>query len=245
MIHIIIPAYNEAANLSAVVAGIHAVLRDEQFAITIVNDGSRDRTAAVADGLSRAYGVTVLHHAANRGVNEAFRTGITHVAGKAAPDDVIVIMEGDGTSSPELLPELAQRVSQGADIVIASRYQPGGHYRKFPVKRLILSRGANLVFQLLFPFQGVKDYSIFYRAYRARPLQAALTHYGQKFITFQTFFSNIEILFNLRPFIGRIEEIPFVYDYSRKQGQSSMKIWKNLRSYLFFIARHALPSSKP
>jgi dolichol-phosphate mannosyltransferase len=174
----------------------------------------------------------------NRGVAEAFRTGITYVAKEAADDDVVVIMEGDGTSSPELLPTMAEKIRGGADIVIASRYQHGGIYKDFPIKRYILSQGANIVFRLLFPMRGVRDYSIFYRAYRARCLKKALARHGQDFITVQTFFANIEILFRLRPFVKRVEEVPLVYDYGKKQGKSGMKIGKNLRSYILFIAKH-------
>lgn len=244
IIRIIIPAYNEAKNLPALLQDIAQVLQKEPYDIAIINDGSKDNTLEVAQGLSKQYPVTVLHHPVNRGVAEAFRTGITHMADKAAPYDVVVIMEGDGTSSPKVLPELARRVALGADIVIASRYETGGRYQKFPLKRLILSKSANIVFQLLFPVKGVKDYSIFYRAYRAEVLQRALSHYGEKFITVQTFFANIEILLNLRPFIQKVEEVPLVYDYGKKQGKSGMKIWKNLRSYLSFITQHAFRSTK-
>lgn len=244
MIRIIIPAYNEEKNLPALLQDIAQVLQKEPYNITIINDGSKDKTLEVAHELSQQYPVTVLDHPVNRGVAEAFRTGITHVAGKAAPYDVVVIMEGDGTSSPNILPELAHRVAGGTDIVIASRYETGGRYQKFPLKRLILSKGANIVFQLLFPVKGVKDYSIFYRAYRAEVLQQALARYGEKFITVQTFFANIEILLNLRPFLRTVEEVPLVYDYGKKKGKSGMKIWKNLRSYLSFIAQHAFRAEK-
>ncbi|MEK7557363.1 MAG: glycosyltransferase, partial [Patescibacteria group bacterium] len=228
MIHIVIPAYNEGKNLPALLQDIAKALAKEPYAAAIVNDGSKDNTVEVARGLAKQYPVTVLDHHVNRGVAEAFRTGIAHTSAKAAPNDVIVIMEGDGTSSPVVLPEMARRVRAGADIVIASRYEAGGKYQKFPLKRLILSKGANIVFQLLFPVKGVKDYSIFYRAYRAGILQEALAHYGDKFITVQTFFANIEILLNLRSFMRKVEEVPFVYDYGKKRGKSGMKIWKNL-----------------
>ncbi len=244
MIRIIIPAYNEERSLPSLLQDIAQVLQKEPYDIAIINDGSQDNTLKVARRLSQQYPVTVVDHPVNRGVAEAFRTGITHMASKASPNDVVVIMEGDGTSSPAVLLEMARRIKSGADIVIASRYETGGRYQKFPFKRLILSQGANLVFQLLFPVEGVKDYSIFYRAYRAEILQRALARYGEKFITVQTFFANIEILLNLRPFIQKVEEVPLVYDYGKKRSKSGMKIWKNLRSYLSFIAQHAFRTEK-
>lgn len=239
MIWIIIPAYNEGRNLRAVVAGIAATLRGQSYQVVIVNDGSTDDTKTVADELAQEYPVRLLRHKKNRGVAEAFRTGITYVAARTAGDDAIVIMEGDGTSSSGVLQEMIRRIQAGADLVIASRYRRGGGYRRFPLKRLILSWGANVVFQVLFPIGSVRDYSIFYRAYRARVLQQALARWREQLITVQTFFANIEILLKIRPYLERVEEVPMVYDYGKKQGKSGMKVWKNLRSYLYFIARHA------
>jgi len=245
MIRLIIPAYNEGKNLPTVVPDIARALGNEQYELVVVNDGSADNTLAVANELAQRYPVTVLDHGVNRGVAEAFRTGLTHVIKKADPSDVVIIMEGDGTSSVELLPRLIERIKEGADIVIASRYQRGGRYLHFPLKRLILSRGANIVFRLLFPIRGVRDYSIFYRAYRAGSLQQALARHGAEFIVVKTFFANIEILFKTRPYTKRIEEIPLVYDYGKKKGKSGMKIGKNLRSYMSFIARNVLRRDRP
>lgn len=242
MIYLIIPAFNEGKNLPNFVPEIARVLTNTPHEIVIINDGSADNTLTVAHELAKKFPIKVLDHGVNKGVAEAFRTGITYVTNKAQPSDIVFIMEGDGTSSPDLLPPMAQRVEQGADIVIASRYHQGGQYKNFPLKRLILSRGANIVFQLLFPIPGVKDYSIFYRAYKAGPLQQAIRHYGQGFISVKTFFANIEILLHLAPFARHIEEIPFVYDYGQKKGKSGMKIGKNLRSYLTFIISHAFRS---
>ncbi len=242
MIYLLIPAYNEAKNLPHVVGEIAAVLTSRPYEIVIVNDGSSDATAQLVPPLAARYPLRLLTHPHNQGVAASFRTGINDVAPRAQPTDAVIIMEGDGTSTATLLPTLADKIAAGADVVIASRYQPGGAYRRFPLKRLVLSRGANFVFRWLFPIPHVRDYSIFYRAYRAKTLQAALATYGDRFITVETFFANIEILLHLIPFAPNIEEIPLVYDYGKKQGKSGMKIGKNLRSYLSFIAAHALRS---
>lgn len=244
MIRIIIPAYNEAHNLPALLRDIATTLEGEPYSVVIVNDGSKDHTRSVAHNLAHQYPITVLDHPINRGVAEAFRTGIQHVTQHAAPADVVVIMEGDGTSEAALVPEMVRRIRSGADIVIASRYQPGGRYQQFPIKRMVLSKGANIVFQLLFPFPGIRDYTIFYRAYRAVILQRAQQELGKAFITVPTFFANIEILLNVLPYVSRVEEVPLVYDYSKKRGKSGMNVWKNLHSYLSFIATHALRGAK-
>lgn len=239
MIWIIIPAYNEARNLGSVMQGISDALSGAAYKAFIVNDGSRDNTLVVAQELARRFPVEVLDHGINRGVAEVFRTGISRAAADAKPSDSIIIMEGDGTSDPKLIPVIDQLISDGADMVVASRYCKGGKYKDFPFKRLILSIGANTIFRILFPVKNIKDYSIFYRGYKAECLQKALAHYGKEFITVQTFFANIEILLHLKPWLTRVEEVPLVYDYGKKQGKSGMKVWKNLRSYLLFIVHHA------
>lgn len=240
MTRIILPCYNEAGNLPVLLPDIAESLAGEPYRLYAVNDGSRDDTASVLAELSRTYPLTILTHEVNRGVAAAFRTGFTAVLQDAQDDEVIVLLEGDGTSSPGLLPDMIRRIRAGADVVIASRYRPGGGYRRFPLKRLLLSRGANLVFRLLFPVAGAKDFTIFYRAYRVPPLRAALEAHGDHFIESDTFLANAEILVKLRPFIRRVEEVPLLYDYGHKKGRSGMKVGKNLASYLSFLARHVI-----
>lgn len=237
MVRLIIPAYNEAANLPQLVREIEDVIRGEPHRLYIVNDGSRDETSSVLERLAAEAPITVLTHPVNCGVAAAFRTGFTAALAEAEENDAVVLMEGDGTSPPALVPIFLSRIRAGADVVIASRYQPGGGYTRFPFKRLVLSRGANFIFRVLFSIPGVFDYTIFYRAYRVPPLRAAVHAHGERFIESTTFLANAEILLKLRPHLRRVEEVPLEYDYGKKQGKTGMKIWKNLRSYLTFIGQ--------
>ncbi|MDP3685931.1 MAG: glycosyltransferase [bacterium] len=237
MMRIMIPAYNEAENLPALVDAIAKVLVAEPYRIYAINDGSADDTGAVLETLAQEHPLTVRTHQVNRGVAATFRTGFAVVLADAEDNDVVILMEGDGTSTPALLPKLRARIRNGADVVIASRYQSGGGYKRFPLKRLVLSRGANVIFRLLFPIPNVQDYTIFYRAYRVPPLRAAVHAYGERFIESTTFLANAEILLKLRPYLRHVEEVPLEYDYGKKRGKTGMKIWKNLRSYLVFIAQ--------
>lgn len=240
MIRIIIPAYNEAANLPQLTKDIANVLRNAPYRLYVVNDGSRDETGSVLTRLAPQHPINILTHPVNQGVAAAFRTGFTAVLVDAQDDDVIVLMEGDGTSTSSLLPTMIGKVRAGADVVIASRYQRGGGYHRFPFKRLLLSRGANALFRVLFPVPGVKDYTIFYRAYRVPPLRQTVQRLQSRFIESTTFLANAEILLKLRPHIQRVEEVPLLYDYGLKKGRSGMKVGKNLWSYLAFIVRQGV-----
>lgn len=236
MVRIIIPAYNEAANLPTVCAAIAHHLA-HPYQLYVVDDGSRDQTAGVSTQLATTYPLRLLTHPSNRGVAEAFRTGFTAALADSDDRDVIVVMEGDATSDARLLPSIVRKLESGRDLVIASRYRPGGGYKNFPLKRWVLSQGANRILRLLFPIAGVTDYSIFYRGHRVPPLRKAWARYGRQMITAEAFFANCEILIKLRPYVQRVEEVPLLYDYSRKRGQSGMNIGRNLRAYLTFILR--------
>ena len=239
MIYFTLPVYNEEKNIKKVIDSLRPAMSGTDYKIIAVNDGSSDGSLKALRRLSGKR-LAIETYKINMNVGAVFTTAIASVLSESNTDDIMVIMESDQTSSINLVPRLIKEIEVGKqDIVIASRYQRGGRYQKFPLRRLILSKGANHVFQLLFPVTGVRDYSIFYRAYRVQPLQDALKHYGAKFITAQTFFANIDILLNLRPFVSRIEEVPFVYNYSQKKSQSSMKILANLWSYVVFMVRYA------
>lgn len=230
-IRIVIPAYNEAANLPGLCERIQVAL-ERAYTLFIVDDGSKDGTKAVLERLTKTHPIEALTHEVNRGIAAVFLTGLRAATADAQDDDAVVVMEGDGTSAPEILGEMLDKLSGDCDVVIASRYQPGGSYKDFPPKRLFLSCAANTLLGLVCRVPGVQDYTIFYRAYRAGPLKRALKEFGDRFTSTGGFACNAEMLLRLKPFIREVREVPLVYDYSIKKGKSSMDIEKNLKSYL-------------
>ncbi|MFA5140278.1 MAG: glycosyltransferase family 2 protein [Elusimicrobiota bacterium] len=232
-LRLVIPAYNEGKNLASLCERIRLSVKplERPYELFIVNDGSVDDTEAVAKELSKAHPIKLLRHERNRGIAAVFLTGLRAALEGAAEDDAVFIIEGDGTSSPELLPRMLEALTPPCDVVIASRYVPGGSYKGFPVKRLLLSRGANLLLRWICPMAGVRDYTIFFRAYRAGPLRKAVSAYGDRFTSVGGFACNAEMLLRLRDHINAVREIPFEYDYARKKGKSGMRISDNLLSY--------------
>src|SRR5206468_4155538 len=141
-------------------------------------------------------------HGTNRGVAAAFDTVLRYAAEISAPDDVIITIEGDGTNGLAALAPIIARMREGYDVVCGSRYFPGGAYVGFPLGRYVFSVGANMVMQWYCRLRAVKDYTLFYRGYRAGLLQEAFWRYGRRFIEARGFFANIEIfvkLSRLRP----------------------------------------------
>lgn len=240
MIYIVILAYNEASSLPGLILELNRILKTQQeiFQFVIVDDGSRDQTAQIAQSLAQELPLILLQHPINLGVAKAFDTGLRHVCEKSSAADFIVTLEGDKTNDPSCVPVMIQKLKEGSDVVCASRYQPGGAYVGFPWKRRLFSLGANTLARLFFRVPGVADYTIFFRAYRAPVLQRALRQYGTRFIECRGFASNAEILVKVvKAGAQKCSEIPTVYRYDLKPGKSKMRILENMKEYLLLFWR--------
>ncbi|MBI4369643.1 MAG: glycosyltransferase [Elusimicrobia bacterium] len=241
MIYIVILAYNEAGGIGQLLESVSGVLSkaDEPCRLVVVNDGSKDGTSEIVEDMKKILPIDHLTHPTNLGVAKAFDTGLRHAASAARRDDVIVTMEGDRTNAPETLLAMAGLLRREAlDVVCASRYAKGGAYVAFPPLRHFLSLGANFLTRLFFQVPGVRDYTIFFRAYRASIIQEALTHYNEQFIERRGFCSNAEILLKLSKTKRlRCGEVPLIYRYDLKKGRSKMKILPNMREYALLFAQ--------
>ncbi|MFA6092457.1 MAG: glycosyltransferase [Elusimicrobiota bacterium] len=247
LLRLVVPAYNEARNLPELCERLKGVLMGENipYELYIVDDGSRDGTQEAVKALSSSHPIHVVTHPVNRGIAAVFLSGLRAAAEKADDDDPIAVLEGDGTSSPEILPKMLRSLTDSCDVVIASRYARGGGYRNFPFQRLMLSLGANILLRWVCRIPGVRDYTIFYRVYRAGPLRRALEAHGDRFTSAGGFACNAEMLLRLKLFVREVREVALLYDYGRKKGKSSMRIFSNLRSYLkLFRISHAESGGK-
>lgn len=137
---VLMPAFNESANVGAVVRGVLALDLPVQVTVLVVDDGSKDETAKVA----REAGAEVISHAVNRGVGAAFRTGIEHAATEGY--EYLIHMDSDGQVPPKEIPKLLEPVLSGAaDVAVGSRF-----VREFPEnlalwKSLALTTTARVV----------------------------------------------------------------------------------------------------
>ncbi|HUK43018.1 MAG TPA: glycosyltransferase family 2 protein [Candidatus Bathyarchaeia archaeon] len=238
--YVIIPAYNEGPNLGAVLQQLQELSARLPLAVIVVNDGSRDNTLEEAERFRDQFDLQIVTHPVNLGVPMTFYDGLVAAAAKAQPGDCIFIIEGDGTSDLKLMPEMARRVYDGDDVVVASRYIPGGGYLNFPWQRTWGSYVVNFVVSIFFHVRGLTDYTIFYRAYRAEAVQRALQHFGSGFMTTKSFAANLEVLLRVLPFSKRFSEVPLLYDYGLKKSKSKMNVFKTLREYQGLIVKKLL-----
>jgi len=238
--YVIIPAYNEGPNLGAVLQQLQQLSSTLPLGVVVVNDGSRDNTLEEAERFRDKLELEIVTHPVNLGVPMTFYDGLVAAAAKAEPSDCIFIMEGDGTSDLKIMPEMAWRVHNGDDVVVASRYISGGGYLNFPWQRTWGSYVVNFVVSIFFHIKGLTDYTIFYRAYRAAAVQSALEHFGPGFVTTKSFAANLEVLLRVRPFSHRFSEAPLLYDYGLKKSKSKMNVFKTLREYQGLIIKRLL-----
>lgn len=241
---IVLPAYNEAAALPPLLHAIAGVA-GEGWHVVVVDDGSQDGTSSIARRFSHGISLEVIVHQHNRGLAEAVRTGIESACRQAPGDAIIVTMDADNTHSPRQIPEMAEAIRSGADVVIASRYAPGASQAGVPPHRVLLSAGVGWLLRLRFGLAGVRDYSCGFRAYRAAMLQRALAAYGPRLIESRGFVVMTELLVKLATFGPSIVEVPLDLRYDRKVGPSKMPAASTIAGYLrLVLARRAQPSAK-
>ena len=243
MIYVIFPAFNEQKVIRPTLLALVEAMRgrDLPYRAVLVDDGSSDRTvaeveAAVADS-GGALPLTVLKHEVNRGLGAGLRTGIYWCLDHATDDDIIVTLDADNTHPPALIPTLVERVNQGYDLAIASRYRSGAEVHGVPGYRRALSDVGRLVFQSLYPIPGVRDYTCCFRAYRVPILRRARRVYGDDLCTAKGFEAVMDLLLRLGPLGVKVSEIGFVLDYGERVGQSKMKVLKTIRSTIALLGR--------
>ncbi|MFG1645495.1 polyprenol monophosphomannose synthase [Amycolatopsis sp. NPDC049252] len=161
---VVIPTYNERENLGPILDRLHRALPEVD--VLVVDDGSPDGTGELADERAAANEhVHVMHRSQKAGLGAAYIAGFRW--GLAREYNTIVEMDADGSHAPEDLPRLLDAVGD-ADLAIGSRYVPGGSIVNWPVKRQILSRGANFYSQVALGIR-TRDITAGFRAYR-RPV---------------------------------------------------------------------------
>ncbi len=164
---VLIPTYNERENLPRVVARVRSTCPD--LDIVVLDDNSPDGTGAVADGLASVDPqVHVRHRGAKAGLGAAYLEGFTWALDEGY--DAVVEMDADGSHRPEHLPAILAAAAD-ADVVIGSRWIPGGAVANWPVHRKALSVGANAYTRVLLGMP-VHDATAGYRLYRAEALKA-------------------------------------------------------------------------
>ncbi|BBZ07586.1 polyprenol monophosphomannose synthase [Mycolicibacterium doricum] len=224
---VIIPTYNERENLPLIVNRVHEAC--PQVHILVVDDGSPDGTGELADelALTDPDRMHVLHRTSKDGLGAAYLAGFAWGLGRGY--SVLVEMDADGSHAPEQLHRLLDAVDAGADLVIGSRYVPGGTVRNWPRRRYALSKTANTYARVLLGVD-IHDITAGYRAYRREVLEkidlAAVDSKGYCFqidLTWRTINNGFVVV-----------EVPITFR-ERELGQSKMS-GSNIREAILKVA---------
>lgn len=237
----VVPVLNEEPNIASLVARLEQALSPyAPYRILFVDDGSRDGTAEAIRRASSA--VEVVSHATNQGPGAAFRTGFLRALENLTPDDLVLTLEGDGTSDLNILPRMMSRIRhEDDDIVLASCYLFGGGIRGTDLHRVGLSHVANGLVKQTLGLSGLATLSSFFRLYRGRVFFSLREKFGERLFVTDGFESQVEILHLAARLKLRVSEVPMVLDGSKRLGKSKMKIMKTSLAYLRLMSRYAGP----
>jgi dolichol-phosphate mannosyltransferase len=212
---VVLPTYNESENIDHVMPRIRAALPDAT--VLVVDDGSPDGTAEMAEKLGAELGgIEVLRRTQKSGLGSAYRAGFAW--GLERGYEAFVEMDADLSHEPEALPGLVAPLSQGVDLVIGSRYVPGGSIPNWRRHRRLLSQGGNVYAAVLLGLH-VTDSTSGFRAYRAEALRridlAAVRAEGYGF--------QIEMVYQVLEHGGLVTEVPIRF-VDRVEGKSKMSM---------------------
>lgn len=216
---IVVPTYNERERLPDLVDAIFAGYAAENLdaELVIVDDNSPDGTGAIADELARTHRIQVVHRAGKLGLGTAVIAGFD-----VAQAPIVGVIDADLSHPPHLLPRMTAVMQQtGADVVIASRYIPGGGTRNWPLSRQVMSRVACLLARGLTPVRDATSGYFLIRRDLARGVR----------ISAGGFKICLELLVRGRPSL--VIEVPYVFE-DRAAGESKMN-WKEAAGYLVQI----------
>jgi dolichol-phosphate mannosyltransferase len=219
---IVLPTFNEVENIAALIRGLRSATESSPvFEILVVDDGSPDGTADAVREMQRTDpGVHLLDRGRKLGLGTAYRAGFDQAAERG--HEFVFTMDADFSHSPDHVPEM-WRLSPEADVVIGSRYIPGGGISNWPWHRKVLSSTANLMARTILWLRA-HDCTSGYRCYRLSTLQRidldCVQSTGYSYLT--------EVLYRCQQAGARIRESP-IHFVDRLRGKSKIskrEIWK-------------------
>lgn len=209
---VIIPTYNEVDNVALIIERV----RDSVPAahVLVVDDSSPDGTGELADRIARHdHNVHVLHRRKKEGLGQAYLSGFEWARNNDF--DVACEMDADGSHAPEQLHRLLDALAS-ADLVIGSRYVPGGLVVNWPLSRQLISRGGNLYTRLAMGLP-IKDATAGYRAYRMPVLEKITADWTPP----QGYCFQIELAWRAVEAGFDVREVPITFA-ERERGESKM-----------------------
>ena len=213
---VVLPTYNEAANIDTVLRRVRAAVPDAT--LLVVDDNSPDGTAKIAEDTGVEIGdVAVLARPGKAGLGSAYRAGFAW--GLERGYDAFVEIDSDLSHDPAAIPSLLAPLSQGYELVIGSRYVPGGAIPDWSWHRRLLSRGGNIYSSALLGLH-VADSTAGFRVYTASVLQRIELNA----VRADSYGFQIEMTYRAVQAGARVREVPIRF-VDRVEGTSKMSLY--------------------
>jgi dolichol-phosphate mannosyltransferase len=209
-----LPTYNERENLKQMVEALGGVLDTQLDRVLVIDDGSPDGTGEIADRLAvELPWVSVLHRETKEGIGPAYVAGFRWALAQDA--ELVLEMDCDFSHDPADVPRLIAAAEE-ADLVLGSRYTPGGGTANWGLLRRLVSRGGCIYAQVILGL-GVRDLTGGFKCFRRAALDAidldALSAHGYAF--------QIETTYRVKRAGLRVQEVPITF-VERRAGASKM-----------------------
>jgi dolichol-phosphate mannosyltransferase len=213
---VVLPTYNEAENIGAILAAVRASVPGSS--VLVVDDSSPDGTAELAEKAGADLGsIEVLRRGAKNGLGPAYRDGFRWGLGRGY--EAFVEMDSDFSHDPGALPQLLAALGDGVELVIGSRYIPGGSIPNWSLLRRLISRFGNIYAKLLLGL-GVEDSTAGYRVYAA----SLLRRLDLDRVRADSYGFQIEMTYLTRQAGAGIVEVP-IHFVDRVAGTSKMSMF--------------------
>jgi len=229
---LVIPTFDEADNVESIVRAADAALRTcapEGHRILVVDDDSPDGTGQIAEDVAAELGtVEVLHRTTREGLGPAYLAGFAHAL--AADAAYVIEMDADFSHDPADLPRLVAGAREDADLVLGSRYVPGGGVSDWGRIRQFISRGGSAYSRVVLGL-SVRDLTGGFKCFRAEVLRAidlpTVRSHGYAF--------QVELTYRAIQRGFRVREVPIVFR-DRRHGRSKMS-WRIAVEAMWLVPR--------
>jgi dolichol-phosphate mannosyltransferase len=229
---LILPTYNEAENIKAVVSASADVLgraAPEGFRVLVVDDGSPDGTGTIADEMAAEHSwLEVLHRSEKNGIGPAYLAGFRHALDHGA--GYVMEMDSDFSHDPADLARLLDAARGEADLALGSRYVPGGGVSDWGLLRRFISEGGSTYARWVLGLQ-VRDLTGGFKCFRREVLEAI--HFDS--VRSRGYAFQVELTYRAVRAGFRVVEVPIVFR-DRQQGQSKMS-WRIAVEAMWLVPR--------
>ena len=245
MIIIALPVFNEGQSIINLIEDICKAKQHfkEDCELIICDDGGKDDLDNKLKEFNKKIKIHLITNKYNRGLPETIRNLLEFCANNYSPDDTLIRMDGDNTHDPKYIFDMIDKIKEGNDVVIASRYAAKSLNNDIPFNRKLISNCASYIFRILFGIKNVKDYTCGFRAYKVSIIQKALEVFGNNFIQIKGlgFSCTLEKILKLNILGAKFTEIGFKLNYSKKYNNSKMIFSITMLGYFILIVLYYWP----